>query len=93
MTTTDDYRHTFTEFLTTQPAAAHLTPDQITNAHTREELGISSLNMIIIMMNYLNHHTNGTITIRPEWVPQLNDLDGITAILKEIHTTHPTPTQ
>jgi hypothetical protein len=91
--TTDHYRHKLAEFLTTQPTTGDLTHDQIIHAHTRQDLGITSLNMIIVLMNYINKHTNGTITLRPEWIPQLNDIDGITSVLREIDANAAEPTR
>ncbi|MFI0453168.1 hypothetical protein [Actinomadura sp. 6N118] len=40
--------------------------------------------MIIVLMNYIKKYTDGTITVRPEWVPRLNDIDGIADVLREI---------
>lgn len=87
----DGYRHKLAEFLTTQPAAADLSYEQIMRAQTRQELGISSLNMIVVLMNYIKQHTNGNVTVRPEWVLQLNDIDGITTVLREIDATAAEP--
>ncbi|WP_144122889.1 hypothetical protein [Catellatospora sichuanensis] len=42
--------------------------------------------MIIVLMNYIKKYTDGTITVRPEWVPRLNDIDGIADVLREIDT-------
>ncbi|MFY1671031.1 hypothetical protein ACN27G_13830 [Plantactinospora sp. WMMB334] len=81
---TDDYRHRFAEFLATQPVGAGLTYEQVAGATTRQELGISSLNMITVLLNYIKKYTNGTVTLRPEWVPRLNDVDGILSVLREI---------
>ena len=80
----DDYRQKFADFLKTQPMAADLTHDQIIKADSREELGISSLNMILVLVNYIKEHTNDTVTLRPEWVSRLGDVDGIASVLHEI---------
>jgi hypothetical protein len=88
---TDDYRHKFAEFLTTQPTGGDLTYEQIIAAQSRQELGISSLNMIMVLINYIKKYTNGTVTLRPEWVPQLNDIDGIVSVLREIDTSTTEP--
>ncbi|MFI0453181.1 hypothetical protein [Actinomadura sp. 6N118] len=81
---TDDYRQRFAEILATQPFGDGLTYEQVVRARSRQELGISSLNMIIVLMNYIKKYTDGTITVRPEWVPLLNDIDGIVSVLREI---------
>jgi len=80
----DDYRHKFAEFLATQSMTSGITYQQVAKAHTRDELGISSLNMVLILVNYINKYTNGTVTMRPEWVLRLNDIDGIISVLHEI---------
>lgn len=80
----DDYRRRFAEFLATQPTGGDLTYEQIVRAQSRQELGISSLNMIMVLLNYIKKYTNGGITIRPEWVLRLNDVDGIISVLREI---------
>ena len=81
---TDDYRQRLAEILATQPFGDGLTYEQVVRARSRQELGISSLNMIIVLMNYIKKYTDGTITVRPEWVPRLNDIDGIVSVLREI---------
>ena len=47
----DDYRRRFAEFLATQPMTSDITYDQVVRARSREELGISSLNMILVLVN------------------------------------------
>jgi hypothetical protein len=80
----DDYRQKLAGFLVTQPFGADLGHEQIARAKTREELGISSLNMIIVLMNYIKKYTDGSVTLRPEWVLRLNDVDGIASVLRDI---------
>lgn len=80
----DGYRLKLAEFLATQPVAKDVTAEQVLGARTRDELGISSLNMIVVMLNYIKEHTNDTVTLRPEWVPRMVDVDGIVAVLREI---------
>jgi hypothetical protein len=81
---TDGYRRRFAEFLATQPEASHITYEQVARARTREELGISSLNMILVLVNYLTKYTDGTMEIDPGWVSRLSDVDGIVSVLREI---------
>jgi hypothetical protein len=80
----DDYRRTFAEFLATQPMTSEVTYEQVATARTREDLGISSLNMILVLVNYLKERTNDTVALRPEWVSRLTDMDGIVSVLREI---------
>jgi hypothetical protein len=83
-TATDDYRRKFADFLATQPITSDITYDQVVRAQSRDELGISSLNMILVLVNYINEYTNDTVTLRPEWVSRLDDVDGIASVLREI---------
>ena len=86
---TDDHRQKFADFLVTQPMGAELGHEQIVRAQTRDELGISSLNMIIVLMNYIKKYTDGSVTLKPEWVLRLNDVDGIASVLRDIDATEP----
>ncbi len=89
----DDYRRRFAEFLATQPMTSDITYDQVVQAKSREELGISSLNMILVLVNYINEYTNDTVTLRPEWVSRLGDVDGIVSVLREIDASRIPQTQ
>jgi hypothetical protein len=80
----DEYRRKLAEFLVTQPMTSEVTYEQVVQAESREELGISSLNMILVLLNYINEYTDDTVTLRPEWVSQLADIDGIVSVLREI---------
>jgi hypothetical protein len=81
---TEGYRRKFAEFLATRPGACELTYEQIVRAQSREELGISSLNMILVLMAYIDRYANGAVTVRPEWVSRLDDVDDIASVLGEI---------
>lgn len=87
----DDYRRRLAEFLATQSVTSEITYEQVARARTRQELGISSLNMVMVLVNYLNEYTDGTVEIRPEWVSQLSDIDGIVSVLREIDASKLTP--
>jgi len=81
---TDDYRRKFADFLAKQPMATDITYERVARAKTRDELGISSLNMVLVLTNYIDEYTNNTVTMRPEWVSLLGDIDGIVSVLREI---------
>jgi hypothetical protein len=87
-TDTDDYRLKLAGFLATQAPTSHLTRDQILTAQTRQELGITSLTMVLLLANYVEEHTNNTVTLQPEWVSRLGDIDGIASVLREIDASH-----
>ncbi|MET8468643.1 hypothetical protein ABZY90_12305 [Streptomyces sp. NPDC006422] len=82
--TTEDYRRKFAEFLAKQPQTADVTPEQVARATTREDLGISSLNMVLILVTYIEETTGNSVTMQPEWVSRLGDIDGILSVLREI---------
>lgn len=80
----EDYRRKFADFLATQAMTSDITHEQVMAAQSREELGITSLNMILVLVNYINEHAGGTVELRPEWVSELGDVDGIVSVLREI---------
>ncbi|KAB2975304.1 hypothetical protein F8R89_26865 [Streptomyces sp. SS1-1] len=82
--TTDDYRRKFADFLAKQPMTADLTPEQVEGATTRADLGISSLNMVLILVRYIEEYTGNSVTMQPEWVSRLGDVEGILSVLREI---------
>jgi hypothetical protein len=87
----DDYRRKLADFLATHPETSDITYDDVLRAHTREELGITSLNMILVLVNYINEFTDNTVELRPEWVSELGEVDGIVSVLKEIDASAVTP--
>jgi len=89
----EDYRRVFAEFLATQPATSEITYEQVANAQTREDLGISSLNMILMLVNYIKERTNDSVALRPEWVSQLTDMEGIVKVLREVDAARVPQTQ
>lgn len=80
----DVYLKKFADFLATQPVASGLAYEDVARAKTRDELGISSLNIILIVSNYLKERTGGTMSIQPVWVSRLNDIAGIASVFREI---------
>jgi hypothetical protein len=90
---TEYYRRKFAEFLALQPGMTNLTYEKIVQAQSREELGIASLNMILVLMKYIDKYANGTVTVRPEWVSELDDIDGIVSVLQEIDAASLAPAQ
>lgn len=89
----DDYRRKLAEFLATQPMTSDITYEQVVRAESRDELGISSLNMIMVLVHYIDEYTNNTVTLRPEWVSRLGAVDGIISVLREIDASAVVPAQ
>jgi hypothetical protein len=88
---TDDYRQKLADFLAKQPMTSDITYEQVAGATTRDELGINSLNMVMVLVNYINEYTDNTVTMRPEWVSRLGDVDGIVSVLREIDASAEVP--
>jgi hypothetical protein len=84
----EDYRRKLADFLKTQPETSGVTYEDIAAAHTREELGIGSLAMILVLVNYIKEFADGAVTVQPEWVTRLNDVEGIVSVLGEIDALH-----
>lgn len=77
-------RRRLADFLTTQPVTADVDPAKVMTATRRDELGISSLNMILVLVGYINERADGKLNVRPEWVSQLGEIDGIVSVLDKI---------
>ncbi|MEU8507387.1 hypothetical protein AB0C40_22190 [Streptomyces brevispora] len=88
---TDDYRRKFADFLAKQSMTSAVSYEQVARAKTRDELGISSLNMVLVLVNYIDEYTDNTVTMRPEWVSRLGDIDGILSVLREIDASAVVP--
>ncbi|TYB69193.1 hypothetical protein FXF51_08105 [Nonomuraea sp. PA05] len=85
----DDRLRNFVDFLGTQPMAPPLTYDDVAPGMSRAELGISSLNILILVNSYIEEKASGKIALRPEWVPLLDDVEGILKVLDEIDACAP----
>ncbi len=71
------------EFARTQPSTKDLAYEDFAQATTRAELGISSLHVIMLIVEYINAHAPSA-TIKPEWVARLETVDGIVSVIGEI---------
>ena len=89
----EDYRRVLADFLATQPATKEVTYEQVAAARTRDDLGISSLNMIMVLVEYIKVRTNDTVALQPEWVSKLTDMDGIISVLHAIDAARSQPAQ
>ena len=71
-------------FLRTQDHLHSIALDTLKSARKREELGISSLGVIMLVANYLASHGVPDAEFNPDWVPRLDDVAGILSVLREI---------
>jgi hypothetical protein len=75
------------DFLGTQEVVAGLNLDGMARGMRREELGISSLNIIMLVMAYLKKNGAPGVRFSPGWVASLENVDGILTVLREIDET------
>lgn len=78
---TAEYLETFAD-LAGQCGAGTLTADDIARARTRDDLGITSLQMILVMATYCG--MRGDVEFRPEWVERIEEIDGVVEVMREI---------
>lgn len=67
-----------------QSGGAAVSLDDLTGDATRAELGIGSLDMLILLAGYVDAVSGGRVALQPEWVPMLDDVEGIRSVLAEI---------
>jgi hypothetical protein len=73
----------FVDFVRAQDQGVDLTYDDVAHSKTRAELGISSLSMLILVANYIEANGN-RVALTPDWVPMLDDVEGILAVFSQI---------
>ncbi|HEV2377239.1 MAG TPA: hypothetical protein VGS19_34385 [Streptosporangiaceae bacterium] len=74
----------FVDFLQTSDLGPSLSYEDVSQCTTRAELGISSLTILLLIANYIDANTGGAITLQPEWVPRLDEVEGILSVIAEI---------
>jgi hypothetical protein len=78
-----DYRETFLELAFSEGLLDRMPVENLEAGTSRADLGISSLNVIALIANYLETSAPG-VTLDPKWVPALDDVEGIAWVLREI---------
>lgn len=79
----DERIRKFIDFVRAQDLELDLTYDDVVQSQTRAELGISSLSMLILVASYIEA-SGSQMALDPEWVPMLDDVDGILAVFSQI---------
>lgn len=79
----DEHLQRFAEYVAAQPGH-DLSYDDLARSTTRAELGIGSLDMLILVAGYIETVANGAVALQPEWVPLLDDVPGIRSVLVDI---------
>lgn len=67
----------------------NLDVEALAGARTRSDLGITSLHVILLMVQY--SESAGDVTFRPEWVSRLEDVEGIVSVMREIDSLATVP--
>ncbi|GLZ51891.1 hypothetical protein [Actinomycetospora sp. NBRC 106378] len=81
--TDDRHLRAFADFVAGQPGH-DLTYEDLTGSATRAELGIGSLDMLILIAGYIESRGADGLSLQPEWVPLLDDVAGLRTVLAEI---------
>jgi hypothetical protein len=81
----DGYVQKFVDAVAAAGLDVTVTADQVRAATRRQDLGISSLNVIMVVVSYLQAGPGGAP--KAEWVPRLDEIDGILSVLEEIDRT------
>jgi hypothetical protein len=58
--------------------------DQLKAAKRREELGITSLGVIMLVAAYMEAKGVPQVGFRPEWVPRLDSIEGLMSVFGDI---------
>lgn len=80
----DEHLRRFVDYVAGQGSGVTLSYSDVATSTTRAELGIGSLDMLILLAGYADATTGGAVTLQPEWVPMLDDVEGIRTVLVEI---------
>jgi hypothetical protein len=84
MTETEDYVGSLRPFLESQPCLRGIGIDALRRARTREELGITSLGVISLVVAYLDVNDVPTDEFDADWITRLDDVEGILSVFREI---------
>jgi hypothetical protein len=71
-------------FINGQTYLRDISIEALRAARSREELGITSLEVILLVSNYMQSAGLAESCFKPEWVMALDDLPGIIRVFKEI---------
>jgi acyl carrier protein len=72
------------DFMNGQDYLQPLDVDSITLVKRREELGITSLAVIMLVANYMEKNGVSGSDFKPEWVSRLDEIAGIISVFREI---------
>jgi hypothetical protein len=84
MTGTDDYLGEFCAFLQTQDYLGPIAVEELRRAQTRDDLGFTSLAVIMLVVNFMEARGVPTDEFDSEWVGRLESVEGIISVLRDI---------
>ena len=84
MTDNDEYLDVLCAFINIQDYLGRVSVDALRTSRTREELGITSLAVIMLVANYMQASGVSHMEFNPDWVGKLDYVEGIVAVFREI---------
>jgi hypothetical protein len=78
-----DYLAKLKDFIGRQDYLKNVQTDSLSAGSKRSDLGITSLDVIMIVANYMES-SGGNGTFHPDWISKLDDVGGIIEVLREI---------
>jgi hypothetical protein len=81
-----DYRQLLLALGVAEGLFSGVTVADIAQHETRCDLGLTSLNVILLIARYLDE-ASGDVTFDPGWVAELETVDGIIAVMQSIDGT------
>jgi hypothetical protein len=81
--TNNNYQAKFLDLAVSEGFMAEMSVDDLPPGTTREDLGLSSLNVILLIANYIEQNA-GDVEFDPAWVDSLADVEGIASVLRRI---------
>ncbi|MCY1079425.1 hypothetical protein [Archangium lansingense] len=81
---TEAYEDRLSTFLKTQDYLGNIDLDAFRSARMRAELGITSLAVIMLVVNYMEANGMSNAEFNPDWVSRLDYIEGILSVFREI---------
>jgi hypothetical protein len=80
---TDNYRQRLFDLAVSEGLLSNTTVDAIRSDRSRADLGLTSLNVILLIAQYLDQ-SSSSVTFDPEWVALLETVGGIMTVMQRI---------
>jgi hypothetical protein len=80
----DAYVQDFVDCVNGLGLSTTVTPEAVASVTRRTDLGISSLEVILVVDAYLRSRPESGLTVQADWVPRLDEVAGILSVFEEI---------